>query len=284
MEHRAVHPSQLSAFAPSPVRIRSVRKEIAATFTWTLDVPKKRAGFTFAPGQFNMIYAFGIGEVAISVSGAPAATDKIVHTIREVGTVTRALGLLRAGDVVGIRGPYGRAWPVEAAQGQDVLLIAGGLGLAPLRPLLLHILSHRADYGRVALVYGARSPEELLYRRQLSTWARRRDLQVLVTVDRADVSWSGQVGVVPALLRQASFDPLRVTAMACGPEVMLRFVMRELGRLGVRDDNVHVSLERNMKCAVGFCGHCQLGPAFVCKDGPVFRYDQVRSLLATREL
>lgn len=280
----AAQGSLSSALLPAPVRIRSVTRETLATFTWTLNLPEHAPSFTFAPGQFNVIYAFGVGEVAISLSGDPAATDAIVHTIREVGAVTRALGKLRTGDVVGVRGPYGRPWPVDAARGRDLLLIAGGLGLAPLRPALLHALAHRGDYGHVTLVYGARSPDELLFPEQLSAWAQRGDLEVLVTVDHADQCWTGQVGVVPALLRQAHFDPARVTAMVCGPEVMLRFVRRELDRMGVGDDDVYVSLERNMKCAVGFCGRCQLGPAFVCKDGPVFAYREVRSLLATKEL
>ena len=285
MTGRAPLPLALgSALTPRPVAIRSVRRETASVFTWTLDVPDGDDGFSFAPGQFDMLYLFGAGEVAISISGDPTRSDRIVHTIREVGSVTRALGALGEGDHVGLRGPYGRPWPVDHARGRDVLIVAGGLGLAPLRPVVYHIRNDRQAYGRVSLLYGARDPSDLLFRDELEAWAAAGDIDVLVTVDRADAAWSGHVGVVPALLRRARFDAARVTAMLCGPEVMMRFTVRELARLGVGSSDVFVSLERNMKCAVGFCGHCQLGPSFVCKDGPVFRHDEVEARLAIREL
>ncbi|AGP39517.1 FAD/NAD(P)-binding protein [Sorangium cellulosum] len=281
---RLAAPSAPSPFAPEPARVRRVHRETATTFTATIEVPGRPGGLAFAPGQFNMLYAFGVGEVAISISGDPARPDRLLHTIREAGSVTRALGSLRAGMALGLRGPFGSPWPVGEARGADVLLLAGGLGMAPLRPALCHILRHRAAYGRVALLYGARGPEDLLYRRELERWSRRADLQVLVTVDRAGPGWRGHVGVVPALLRLADFDPGRAVAFVCGPEVMMRFTARELERRGVPGERVYASLERNMKCAVGLCGRCQLGPSFVCKDGPVLRYDRVGPLLAVREL
>jgi NAD(P)H-flavin reductase len=277
-------PDDGSPLSPRPARIATLHDESATTFTIALDMADRPGGFAFAPGQFTMLYAFGVGEVAISVSGDPGQPERLVHTIREVGTVTRALRRLGQGGVLGVRGPYGTPWPVEAARGADVLLIAGGLGLAPLRPALHHVLRRRADYGQVALLYGARSPDDLIFRRELAELRRRSDLQTLVTVDHAGPGWTDPVGVVPALLRLAAFDPGRAVALVCGPEVMMRFTARELERRGVPDERVHVSLERNMKCAVGFCGHCQLGPAFVCKDGPVLRYDRVRPLLSAREV
>ncbi|WP_437608033.1 FAD/NAD(P)-binding protein [Sorangium sp. So ce834] len=281
---RLAAPSAPNPFTPEPARLRRVHRETETTFTATIEVPGRPGGLAFAPGQFNMLYAFGVGEVAISISGDPARPDRLLHTIREVGSVTRALGRLRSGMALGLRGPFGSPWPVDEARGADVLLLAGGLGVAPLRPALCHILRHRDAYGRVALLYGAREPEDLLYRSELERWSRRADLQVLVTVDRAAAGWSGHVGVVPALLRLADFDPGRAVAFVCGPEVMMRFTARELERRGVPGERVYASLERNMKCAVGICGRCQLGPSFVCKDGPVLRYDRVGPLLAVREL
>ncbi|XXT21308.1 FAD/NAD(P)-binding protein [Sorangium sp. So ce429] len=281
---RLAAPSAPSPWAPEPARVRRVHRETATTFTATLEVPGRPGGLVFAPGQFNMLYAFGVGEVAISISGDPARPDRLLHTIREAGSVTRSLGRLRSGMALGLRGPFGSSWPVGEARGADLLLLAGGLGIAPLRPALYHVLRHRDAYGRVALLYGARGPEDLLYRREIERWSRRADLQVLVTVDRAGPGWRGHVGVVPALLRLADFDPGRAVAFVCGPEVMMRFTARELERRGVPDERVYASLERNMKCAVGICGRCQLGPSFVCKDGPVLRYDRVGPLLAVREL
>lgn len=265
--------------APRPHTVRGRRRETADTVTLELeDCPG------FAPGQFNMLYAFGIGEIPISVSGDPARAGRVLHTVRAVGMVSSALCRLRRGDVVGLRGPFGTAWPLDSARGRDLLLVAGGVGLAPLRPALHATLHGRDGYGRVVLLYGARTPAHLLYRRELERWQARADLDVTVTVDAAAAGWSGQVGVVPALLRRAGLDPRRTSAMICGPEVMMRFTIAELRRLGVGEDSIWVSVERNMHCAVGLCGHCQLGPAFVCREGPVFRLDAVGRLLEVREL
>lgn len=267
--------------APTPVRIRAVRRETPDTFTLRLDPPS--AAFRFAPGQFHMLYLFGAGEVAISISGDPEEPSELVHTIRAVGSVTTALGKLRKGDHLGVRGPYGHGWPLALAAGGDLLLVAGGLGLAPLRPAVYHALRHRQDYRHVALVVGARSPANLLYRDELARWRRAGRLQVLTTVDRAEPGWTGRVGVVTSLLREARFEPERTQAFVCGPEVMMRFCERELAALGVGAAQVHLSLERNMRCGVGFCGHCQLGPSFLCKDGPVLRADRVEPFFSTRE-
>lgn len=269
---------------PALARIRRVERENASVFTLTLDPPDQAAAFHFAPGQFNMLYVFGVGEAAISVSGDPCKAQSLVHTIREVGAVTQALSRLKRGDSLGIRGPYGTPWPLATASGRDILLIAGGIGLAPLRPVLYTILRQRSMYGRVALLYGARSPEDTIYRRDLERWQRRADIEILVTVDHADAAWHGHVGVVTALLRRACFDAKNVSAFVCGPEIMMRFALRELMRLGVGDEDIYLSLERNMKCGVGFCGHCQFGPSFLCRTGPVLRYDAIRSLFALREV
>lgn len=269
---------------PEPLRVLSRRRETADTFTVSLDVSKRPDGFPFEPGQFNMLYVFGVGEVAISISGDPGRPGALIHTIRDVGAVTHALLTGVPGGQLGVRGPYGRPWPLQEARGLDVVVVAGGLGLAPLRPAILHLLRHRAEYGRVSVLVGARTPEGLLYRRELERWKKDSRLKVLVTVDQAGSEWKEHVGVVPALLRDVELEPSRTVALMCGPEVMMRFAVRELERLGVPDSRIHLSLERNMKCAVGFCGHCQLVPLFVCKDGPVLPYDRLRPFINLREV
>ena len=269
--------------APRAFTVRERGDDTDDTFTFVLDADDG-AGLSFAPGQFNMLYAFGRGESAISISGDPAEPERLVHTIRAVGTVTRALKALQPGDTVGVRGPYGSAWPVERARGRDVVFVAGGIGLAPLRPAIYHVLSAREEYGRVVLLYGARTPEDVLYRHELESWSARLDVEVYVTVDRAAPGWYGNVGVVTQLVKRAGFDPANATAMMCGPEIMMRYSAVELGTAGMPNDDVFVSLERNMKCALGFCGHCQYGPAFICRDGPVFDFGQVLPWFDVREL
>jgi NAD(P)H-flavin reductase len=265
-------------------RVLRTQRETHNTFTFTLAPPVPDPPFTFAPGQFNMLYALGAGEVPISMSGRPGAAREIVHTIRAVGPVTRTFERMRRGDVVGVRGPFGTPWPVAAAEGCDVVLVAGGIGLAPLRPAIYHILAHRERYGRITLLFGGRTPADILFQREVETWRGRLDVDVEVTVDRADASWRGQVGVVTTLVPRAAFDAARTVAFVCGPEIMMVFSVRELARRGVRPSRIHVSLERNMKCAIGLCGHCQMGPLFVCRDGPVFAWDRVERLLAVREI
>ena len=269
-----------SPMVPVVVKVRALARETHDVVTLSLDPPD--SGFAFLPGQFNMLYVFGVGEAAISLSGDPA-TQAIVHTIRTVGSVTNALGQLQADAAIGLRGPFGSAWPIEQARGQDVVIVAGGIGLAPLRPTLHHLMRHRKDYGQVVLLYGARTPADVLYASQLDEWQARGDLQVLMTVDRGDTSWQGSIGLVTALFPQVKIEPERTVGLICGPEIMMRFVQREFEKRGVADDRLYVSLERNMHCAVGFCGHCQLGPEFVCMDGPVFRYDRIQHFFNIRE-
>jgi NAD(P)H-flavin reductase len=271
-------------FQPLPVRVRSNRREIEGTFTLVMDLPEGMSEFSFLPGQFNMLYLFGVGEVAISISGDPAEKDHIVHTIRQVGTVTRPMCELKRGDWLGLRGPFGNPWPLREAEGRDLIILAGGVGLPPLRPVIYQVLRQRKKYGRVTLLYGSRSPDTLVFTDEIETWRRSGNLDVWVTVDHADSEWLGPVGVVTALLRWTHFDPRTAIAFMCGPEIMMHFGVRELLRQGVAESSIYVSLERNMKCALGVCGHCQLGPSFVCKDGPVLRADRVGPLMALREL
>jgi NAD(P)H-flavin reductase len=270
--------------APSPFRVQRVKKETYDTFTLELDPANGAAGFSFAPGQFNMVYVSGVGEVPISISGDPAKPKILIHTVRSVGTVTQKICQPRPGRVLGVRGPFGSSWPVKEAVGSDVVIVCGGIGLAPLRPAIYHLMANREKYGRVALLYGARTPEDLLYKDELPKWRGQFDLQVEVTVDAATGGWRGNVGVVTTLIPPARFDPENTVAMVCGPEVMMRFTLLELEKRGVPSENTFVSMERNMKCAVGFCGHCQFGSTFICKDGPVFRYDQIQPFFVTREI
>lgn len=267
-------------YVPTALAITRAVRELDGVFTYTFEVP---GGFPFQPGQFNMLYVHGVGEVPISICGDPAEPARLVHTIRAVGTVTRVMEGLGEGSVMGVRGPYGSAWPIEDAKGRDVLFIGGGLGLAPLRAAILHVLAHRADYGRVTILYGARTPADLLYREELERWRGRFDCRVEAIVDRAGRDWFGPIGVVTRLLDGVPVDP-DDAVFVCGPEIMMRFVVRELEKRGMPHESIWISMERSMKCGVGLCGHCQLGGSFVCKDGPVYRLDRIAPLFFAREL
>jgi len=270
---------------PSLHRVERIRRETYDTFTLELSALDGNRGFSFAPGQFNMLYRFGVGEVPISISGDPARPDPLIHTIRAVGPVTKAIGQSKRGDILGLRGPFGSHWPVEEAVGSDIVIVTGGIGLPPLRPAIYHILSHRGQYGRVVLLYGARTPQDLLFRDEVEQWRGRFDLQVEVTVDAAKPEeWRGDVGVVTKLIPRANIDPRHAVAMVVGPEIMMRFTIPELQKREIGLESIYVSMERNMKCAIGFCGHCQYGPTFICKDGPVFRFDRVKDLFGKREI
>ncbi len=270
---------------PSPARVASVEKETHDTFTLTVEADDDGAPVpVFEPGQFSMLYAAGIGELPISISGDPEDRGHLVYTIRSVGQATHALVTSRANDRIGLRGPFGTSWPMRDARGRDLLVVAGGIGLAPLRPVIFHALRHRGDYGRLVVLYGARSPKDLLFRKQLAAWNYVPDTQVLTTVDYGGLSWRGHVGVVTTLFRYIRIRPEITTAMICGPEVMMRFVVLELRNRGFRPEDVYISAERNMRCAVGHCGHCQMGPLFVCKDGPVFPYSRIAQWMDRYEL
>lgn len=270
--------------ATTLARVVAVDRETHDTFTLTVTAANGEPLEPFQPGQFSMLYVFGVGELPISISGDPADPERLVYTVRSVGQATHALVSRKPGDVIGVRGPFGTSWPVKEARGKDVLIVAGGIGLAPLRPVIYHVLRNRDDYVRLIVLYGARSPRDLLYRKQLAEWGRAPDTQVLVTVDYGGLSWRGHVGVVTTLFRQLRLHPAETAAFICGPEIMMRYVIRMLEARGVSPNDIHLSMERNMKCGAGFCGHCQLGPYFVCKDGPVFSYRQIQPWLDVHEL
>ncbi len=269
---------------PMPYRILLRRKETHDTYTIELESTNGVDGFPFSSGQFNMLYVFGVGEVPISISGDPSMPKMLKHTTRSVGIVTKALLNLRRGDILGVRGPFGSYWPVEEAVGKDIILVAGGIGLAPLRPVLHSFISHRDKYGKIILLYGARTPEDLLYKKELEQWRGCFDFDVKVIVDSATGNWRSNVGVVTTLIPRIQFDPLHTVAMICGPEVMMRYTLKELQSRGIKNENIYVSMERNMKCGICLCGHCQFGQYFVCKDGPVFCYDHIKKLFGKREI
>ncbi len=276
----------VSVMIPEKLKLIDVKQETYNTWTLTF-TPETE--FKFKPGQFCMLYVYGIGEVPISISGDPSDTGKAVFTVRAVGTVTTPMVNLKPGSEVGMRGPFGTSWPVEEAKGKDVLIVAGGIGLAPLRPVIYHVLANRDQYRRFIILYGARTPADLLYVNELDKWFDMNEVELLVTVDKGDESWKperwkGKEGVVTTLFNHVKLDPENTIAMICGPEIMMYFTVKECQKHGLPDSNIYISMERNMKCGVGMCGHCQFGPFFVCKDGPVFRYDVVKDFFGKKGL
>lgn len=267
---------------PRPFEVVSKRQETPDTWTFELE-PSSGESLVFEPGQFTMLSAGGAGEVPISISGDPDRSARLVHTVRAMGLATQAICDSEVGHQLLVRGPFGRSWPVEELEGTDVVVAAGGLGLPPLRPALLRLLSRRERYGRLVLLYGARTPDQLVFAEQHAAWSEQ-GLEVLVTVDAAGPEWLGHVGVVTRLIDRAGLSPERCAALACGPEVMMRFLIAGLLERGVPGARVYASMERNMQCGIGHCGHCQLGPTLVCRDGPVYSWPEIAPWLRIREL
>jgi NAD(P)H-flavin reductase len=270
---------------PAPYRVAERVPETRDSATLVL-LPAGRRLPPFRPGQFMMLAVPGVGEVAISVSGDPAAPDgRLVHTIRAVGAVSTKLHDARPGTILGVRGPFGTSWDVASAAGRDLVFVAGGVGLAPLRPAVLAALAARGRYGRIVLIAGARTPAEFLFRDQLGAWAvRDDDCEVELTIDQPAAGWAGTVGFVTEPLARLSLDAENTTAFLCGPEPMMRFSARVLLGKGMAPAEIRESLERNMQCGIGLCGHCQLGPILVCRDGPVVDWELAGPLLSVREL
>jgi NAD(P)H-flavin reductase len=262
---------------PAWAEVRSVTPEAEGVLTFVLRFTDAdtRERFRWEPGQFNMLYVPGYGEAAISMStDVESAPGTVVHTLRVAGSVTKAASRLKVGDVIGIRGPFGTAWPLQATQGMDIVIACGGIGLPPLRGAIQSIMRERDKYGKVTLLYGARSPKDLMYPNEYDAWIKA-GIDVQVTVDRGDETWNGRVGVVPMLFYHFRVDPHKTAVLTCGPEIMMRFVIYEALARRIPADQIYVSLERNMKCGQGFCGHCQQGPYFICKDGPVFPFNRL---------
>jgi NAD(P)H-flavin reductase len=259
--------------------VREIVSETPDTLTFAFELEDGRGAADFRPGQFNMLYVYGVGEVPISIASSRQERS-VKHTIRSVGTVTTLISRLKVGDVVGLRGPFGVSWPLEDAYGKELMIVAGGLGLAPLRPVIMEALASAHRFKGVKVLYGARTPKDLLYKYEQAGWNNREGTELLVTVDRAEEGWSGNVGVVTTLFKQVEVLAEEAVAFVCGPEVMMKFTVQELLRRRVPQDNIVVSLERHMSCGVGTCGHCQMGPVFICKDGPVFAYPRVKRFFA----
>jgi NAD(P)H-flavin reductase len=267
---------------PEPFELLDKRRDAADV--WTLELQRASGEpFPFEPGQFTMLSAGAAGEVPISISGDPDRPELLVHTVRAVGLATRAIVDAEPGRILGVRGPFGRGWPAPDRAAGDVVIAAGGIGLPPLRPAILRMLADPGASGRLVLLYGGRAPDQLLFTDELTEW-RARGMEVHVTVDSAGPEWLGHVGVVTKLIRRAGLDGQRTVAMTCGPEVMMRFTVAALIGEGVSPERIFVSTERNMQCGVGHCGHCQLGPTLLCRDGPVLRWSEIAPWLSIREL
>jgi NAD(P)H-flavin reductase len=270
-------------FIPELYRVAAANLELADIATLAI-TPVAGARPSFKAGQFNMLYVFGVGEIAISMSGDPAREETFVHTIRNVGPVSGALTRLEPGAAMGVRGPFGRGWPVEEAEGSDILILSSGLGLAPVRPAIYQILAHRERYGRIAILVGFHSPDDIFFRQDLEQWRQRLDVSIEVTVSHAGHGWRGNVSAVHALIPRVSFEPRETVAMLCASEVKMRYMAAALCDMGVPASQIFFTMERNMKCAAGLCGRCQFGPEFICKDGPVMTYERIAKILAVREV
>lgn len=268
---------------PKEAVIKKIEKQTQDTWTFKLEFKDKedRNSYSFLPGQFNMLTLPGIGEAAISISSDPDNKNTIDHTVRKVGSVTGVLFNFKEGATVGVRGPYGSAWPMDKAKGKDVIIIAGGVGLAPVRPAIMHIFKNRKDYGKFKIISGARSCDNMLFTKEFSSWQdKKHDVELILTVDKVNENekWEHNVGVVTTCFDNACLDAGNSIVITCGPEIMMKFVVKELLKKGFKEEQIYVSLERRMQCGVRRCGHCQIGKYFVCKDGPVFSYDMVKGL------
>lgn len=271
-------------YLPFEAQIVERLQESPTIFTLRLRIvdAQQRSAYRFEAGQFNMVYLYGVGEVPISIVSDPRDPEMLDHTIRAVGRVTRGLAALKAGDGVGLRGPYGRGWPLQQALGRDVVLATGGLGCAPVVSVINFILQRRDQFGRLVIMQGVKHSDDLIWRKQYEVWEKLPDTQVLLAADQADKHWVWRVGRPTELVSQAQFDRARHIVMMCGPEVMMRLMAEALLAHDASEDWIWLSMERNMQCAVGHCGHCQRAERFVCKDGPVFRYTEMKDLLAVK--
>lgn len=271
-------------YLPQTARIAERRQESDTVFTLRLrfEDSATRAQYRFAPGQFNMVYLFGVGEVPISIVSDPEETGLFDHTIRVVGRVTEGLAALKTGDCVGIRGPYGRGWPLAAAEGRDLLIVTGGLGCAPVVSVIQYAIRRRHRFGRLVIIQGVKHSADLIYRRQYEEWASVPDTTVRIAANVSAGHWPWHVGPVTELIEQAEIDPAGTVAMMCGPEGMMIAAAQILRQKGMAEGALHFSMERNMQCAIGHCGHCQFGGQFVCRNGPVFSYAEIEALLGVR--
>jgi sulfhydrogenase subunit gamma (sulfur reductase) len=269
---------------PCEAEVVGRTQEVAGVFTLHLRIVNGnvRNHYRFAPGQFNMLYLYGVGEAPISIVSDPEDHHILHHTIRAVGRVTDGLANLKQGDRLGLRGPFGRGWPLETAEGKDVVIITGGLGCAPTVSVINYVMRRRERYGRLIIIQGVKHAQDLFWRTQYEAWAKQHDTQVLLAADEGSPLWPWHVGPVTVLFGHAHINPARSIVMMCGPEGMMRAAVKELTQLGLTETAIWLSMERNMHCAIGQCGHCQFGPRFICRDGPVFPYMEVKELFGVK--
>ena len=259
-------------------KILRTRKMTEMEMFFEVSLPQGES-LNHVPGQFIMVNLPGIGEAPISISSSPTKRSSFDMVVRNVGKVTSIMHGLQAGDTIGIRGPYGTGFPTQLLEGNDLLFMAGGLGLAPLRSLINFVIDNRRDFGQVDILLGCKSPEEMLFKDEIKEWEQRLDINFQCTIDNPVDGWDGNVGMITSLIPGLEFDPVKTFAVICGPPVMYRFVVFDLLKKGVLPDQVIVSLERHMKCGVGKCGHCQIANYYCCQDGPVFRYDEIKDTI-----
>ena len=263
-----------SPYVPEKATIKKITQLTETEKLFLVSIDSGRS-LGHAPGQFVEVSLFGIGEGPISISSPPTRDNTFELGVRAAGNLTRALHGLKSGDALGIRGPFGHGFPVENLMGKDLLFVAGGIGLVPLRSLIKYSLEHRDAFGRIIILFGARSPQERLFTDELAAWSKRSDIEFLETVDRSDDGWKGNVGVITTLFKKITIEPRKTAVMIVGPPVMYKYALLEVKEKEVPRNNIWLSLERRMKCGLGKCGHCQINNYYVCQEGPVFAYSQI---------
>jgi sulfhydrogenase subunit gamma (sulfur reductase) len=267
----------INPFLPHVAEVVGVRQETGDIRTLALRF-RQGIDFDFVPGQFVEVSVFGVGEIPLGLASSPTRREKIEVSVKRIGSVTNEIHKLTPGDTLGVRGPYGNGWPVERLHGRDVVIIGGGIGLSPLRSLIDYMLDNRDDFGKMKILYGARTQDDLVYKRLIEEWGRHRDTEVHCTVDIGTPGWTGHVGVVTALFDQANISTENTMVITCGPPIMIKFVTMGLEKMGFSDEDIITSMEKMMKCGVGKCGHCNLGSKYVCLDGPVFTHRELKAL------
>ena len=268
--------------AEAKVVAREQESPSIVSLTVRLSNSQLAGNYKFQPGQFNMLYLYGVGEIPVSIASDPASPDTLTHTIRDVGRVSHGFAQLTAGDCIGLRGPYGRGWPLQAVRGENVIIITGGLGCAPVVPVIDYVTRRHQDYGRLIIMQGVKHSDDLIWRKRYEVWDAHPETQVLLAADVAGKHWYGIEGPVTKLFDQAQLPAKNSVAFLCGPEPMIRACVQRLCEEGIPADKIWLSMERNMQCAIGQCGHCQFGSKFVCKDGPVFCYADIQSLFGQK--
>lgn len=269
-----------NVYLPEMATIQEVVQETPniKTFRLRFNNAERMKSFTFEPGQVGQLSLFGVGESTFVINSPPTRMDYLQFSVMKAGEVTSKLHGLRAGDQIGVRAPLGNAFPYEQMKGKDIVFIGGGIGMAPLRTLLLFMLDNRADYGKITLLYGARSPQDMAYSYELPDWTSRKDMTTVLTIDREAPGWEHRVGLIPNVLLEMAPSPKNAVAVTCGPPIMIKFTLQALKKLGFEDEQIITTLEKRMKCGVGICGRCNIGTMYVCVDGPVFSYAQLKSL------